>query len=228
MEKKAPHVRLEPWSDADLGLLRALNAPELMVHLGGPESDEQLLVRHRRYVALSSESPRRGRLFRIVLLPDGERGPASGLARSVGTVGYWENVWDGQEIYESGWGLLAPFQGRGIATAAARLAAGQARAQRSHRFLHAFPSVANPSSNAVCRGAGYALRGECAFEYPPGNVLRCNDWYLDLAAVRDLAVGDSATGDSDAGDSATVSGATTGAAITGQDLQDASPDAPPR
>ncbi|MCF3961059.1 GNAT family N-acetyltransferase [Streptomyces fuscigenes] len=187
MKTKAPRVRLEPWSEADLGLLRALNAPELMVHLGGPETDVQVEVRHRRYVELSAESPRRGRLFRIVLLPDGEGSAAPGLARSVGTVGYWENVWDGQQIYESGWGLLAAFQGRGIAAVAARAAARQARAQRAHRRLHAFPSVGNPRSNAVCRRAGYTLRGECAFEYPPGNVLRCNDWWMDLAKAQDPA-----------------------------------------
>ncbi|GAA3750005.1 GNAT family N-acetyltransferase [Streptomyces tremellae] len=185
MEKKAfraPRVRLEPWSEADLGLLRALNAPELMVHLGGPETDEQLLARHRRYVALSGDSPRKGRLYRIVLLPERETGERScRLAPSVGTVGFWENVWDGREIYESGWGLLTAFQGRGIAAAAARAAAEQARAQRAHRHLHAFPSVANPASNAVCRRAGYTLRGERAFEYPPGTVLRCNDWWMDLA-----------------------------------------------
>ncbi|MEW2547546.1 GNAT family N-acetyltransferase [Streptomyces sp. NPDC047002] len=188
MEKKAsraPRVRLEPWSEADLGLLRALNAPELMVHLGGPETDEQLLARHRRYVALSGDSPRKGRLYRIVLLPEQEAagGPGGGLAPSVGTVGFWENVWDGREIYESGWGLLAAFQGRGIAAAAARAAAAQARAQRTHRELHAFPSVANPASNAVCRRAGYTPRGECAFEYPPGTVLRCNDWWMNLGAA---------------------------------------------
>ncbi|WP_051840824.1 GNAT family N-acetyltransferase [Streptomyces sp. NRRL F-5126] len=177
MEKKAPRVLLEPWSEADLGLLRALNAPELMTHLGGPETDEQVLARHWRYVGMSAQSAARGRMFRVVLVPDTPHAPAL----SVGLVGFWENVWQGREMYESGWGLLAAFQGRGIA-AAARAAAEQARAQRTHRFLHAFPSVANPGSNAVCRRAGYALLGECAFEYPPGNVMRCNNWRLDLDA----------------------------------------------
>ncbi|WP_329456328.1 GNAT family N-acetyltransferase [Streptomyces sp. NBC_01497] len=185
METTAPRVRLEAWSETDLGLLRAMNAPELMAHLGGPETDEQLLVRHRRYVDLSADSPRRGRMFRIVLLPDGDASPVSGLAPSAGTVGYWENVWDGREVYESGWGLLPAFQGRGIAAAAARASAAQARAQRSHRYLHAFPSVTNPGSNAVCRRAGYTLHGECAFEYPPGNMLRCNNWWMDLASGAD-------------------------------------------
>jgi hypothetical protein len=32
----------------------------------------------------------------------------------------------------------------------------------------------------VCRKAGFSLVGECDFEYPPGNLLRSNDWCLDL------------------------------------------------
>ncbi|WP_406087002.1 hypothetical protein [Kitasatospora purpeofusca] len=35
-ENRAAAVRLEPWSEGDAELLRALNAPELMTHLGGP------------------------------------------------------------------------------------------------------------------------------------------------------------------------------------------------
>ncbi len=32
-------VRIEPWADTDLTLLRCLNEPEMMKHLGGPESE---------------------------------------------------------------------------------------------------------------------------------------------------------------------------------------------
>ena len=48
------------------------------------------------------------------------------------------------------------------------------------RFLHAFPSVANAASNAVCRKVGFVELGECDFEYPAGHPIRCNDWRLDL------------------------------------------------
>jgi len=43
-------VRLVPWSEDDLPLLIRLNAPEMTEHLGGPESAEQVLLRHQRYV----------------------------------------------------------------------------------------------------------------------------------------------------------------------------------
>ncbi|THA29886.1 N-acetyltransferase [Streptomyces sp. A1277] len=167
----APSVRIEPWSDGDLDLLRRANAPELMDHLGGPESEDQLLGRHARYVALSADRTGRGRMFRIAL---------TGEAEAVGTIGFWERTWRDQEVYETGWTVLPEFQGRGIASAATRAVAARARAARKHRYVHAYPSVANGPSNGVCRAAGFTLLGECEIEYPPGHPLRANDWRLDL------------------------------------------------
>ncbi|MFI5759100.1 GNAT family N-acetyltransferase [Streptomyces sp. NPDC051569] len=173
MNTEAPPVRIEPWSEDDLDLLRASNAPELMTHLGGPETEEQLLTRHRRYVGLSADRTGKGRIFRIVLLPDGE---------PVGTIGFWEQTWQGEQLYETGWGVLTEFQGRGIAAAAAAAVVEQARTERMHRYLHAFPSVDNPASNALCRKAGFSLQGPRLFEYPPGHLMQCNNWRLDLTA----------------------------------------------
>jgi RimJ/RimL family protein N-acetyltransferase len=49
--------------------------------------------------------------------------------------------------------------------------------------MHAFPSVDNAPSNAICRKLGFELLEESLeFEYPKGNVLRCSDWRLDLPA----------------------------------------------
>ncbi|WP_328910796.1 GNAT family N-acetyltransferase [Streptomyces sp. NBC_00234] len=167
----ASPVRIDPWSDDDLELLRRANAPELMDHLGGPESEEQLLGRHGRYVALSADRTGKGRMFRIILADSGE---------AAGTIGFWERTWQGQEVYETGWAVLPGFQGLGIATAATRAVAEQARAEHKHRYLHAYPSVENGASNAVCRKAGFVLLGTCDFEYPPGTPLLTNDWRLDL------------------------------------------------
>ncbi|PVE07872.1 N-acetyltransferase GCN5 [Streptomyces scopuliridis RB72] len=171
MESEAPRVRLDPWAEGDLGLLRAMNAPELMSHLGGPETEDQLLTRHRRYVDLSADRTGRGRMFRIVLLPAGE---------AVGTIGFWEQTWQGRQIYETGWGVLAAHQGRGIAAAAAAAVVEKARAESKYRYLHAFPSVGNRSSNALCGRVGFSLRGPCEVEFPKGHLMRANDWRLDL------------------------------------------------
>jgi RimJ/RimL family protein N-acetyltransferase len=161
-------VRLEAWTRADLSLLQQANTLEMMAHLGGPETEEKLLDRHRRY--LQRDDPGAGQMFAIVL-EDGQR---------VGVIGFWERTWHDELVYETGWNILPAFQGRGIATAAARVLAGHACAQRRHEHLHAFPAVDHPASNAICRKAGFSLCGETDFEYPPGTFMRCNDWRLEL------------------------------------------------
>ena len=93
--------------------------------------------------------------------------------------GYWERTWQGEEVYEIGWSVLTAYQGRGIAATA--LALDAARADGRHRFVHAFPSVENGPSNAICRKAGFRLLGERDFEYPREHPLRCNDWRFDLS-----------------------------------------------
>ncbi|WP_282693131.1 GNAT family N-acetyltransferase [Streptomyces sp. CC208A] len=155
-------------------MLRALNAPELMEHLGGPETEEQLDRRHRRYVDLSTDTTGRGRMSRIVLLPE---------ERALGNIGLWVSTWQDEPVYETGWAVLPGFQGRGVATLAARAVAERARAAGLHRHLYAFPSVENAASNAVCRKAGFDLLGEQDLEYPPGRPMRCNVWRLDLGAT---------------------------------------------
>jgi RimJ/RimL family protein N-acetyltransferase len=161
-------VRLEGWTEDDLGLLRAANTPEMTAHLGGPESEEAVLVRHIRY--LEDDDPGAGLMFTVVL-PGGQR---------AGTIGYWARAWRGEMVYETGWSVLPPFQGQGIATAAAQAVTARVRAHGRHRHLHAFPEVSHAASNAVCRKAGFTLRGDTDFEYPVGTIMRCNDWRLDL------------------------------------------------
>jgi len=164
-------VRLEPWSTDDLPLLRRLlGDPAMTEHLGGPESEEQLVERQARYESLE---PGRAQMFKIV---DEETGEAAG------SVGYWEKEWRGETVYETGWSVLSEHQGRGLASAATRLVADEARRQRRHRYLHAFPSVENGASNAICRKLGFELLGDSEFEYPKGHFMRCNDWRLDLFA----------------------------------------------
>ncbi|WP_432587261.1 GNAT family N-acetyltransferase [Streptomyces sp. HD1123-B1] len=165
-----PVVRLEPWEDDPtfLELLRRANTPEMTRHLGGPESEEKVLDRHRRYAGMRDGS--RGRMYRVVL-PDGA---------AAGAIGFWEKEWRDAMVYETGWSVLPECQGRGVAAAAARLVAAAAAAEKTHRWLHAFPSLGHPASNAVCRKAGFTLLGVCDFEYPAGNPIRCNDWRLEL------------------------------------------------
>ena len=165
-------MRLEPWGPGDQALLEALlGDPEMMEHLGGPETPEAIAKRHERYVAQGE--PGEGRQFRIVDAATGA---------GVGWVGYWERAWHGRQVYEIGWSVLPAFQGRGIAGAAAAGAISAARSQRRHRFVHAFPSVANPPSNAICAKLAFTFVEACEVEYPPGHWMWVNDWRLDLPA----------------------------------------------
>ncbi|MGW9193118.1 GNAT family N-acetyltransferase [Micromonospora chersina] len=161
-------VRLARWSADDLALLQQLNAPEVRAHTGGPETDEQVLARHERY--LRGPGPRSGHMF-TVALPDGTK---------VGSVGYWEREWRGEPVYEMGWAVLPAYQGRGLASAAVRALIAEAAARGDRRHAHAYPSVDHPASNAVCRKAGFTLLGETEFEYPPGHLMRANDWRIEL------------------------------------------------
>jgi RimJ/RimL family protein N-acetyltransferase len=101
-------------------------------------------------------------------------------AEGVGSVGYWRKTWRDQAVYEMGWLVLPAHQGKGIATKAAALVIEHARQEPKYRFMHAFPSVENAASNAICRKLGFTLLEECQFEYPPGRAMLVNDWRLDL------------------------------------------------
>ncbi len=159
---------LQPWAEHHLELLRRKNAPEMKTYLGGPETEEQLRRRHLRYLDL-----REGQMFAVLIDP--------GL-REAGTVGYWQRSWQGETVYEAGWGVLPEFQGRGVAVAAVAALIDLLRQQGKHRYLHAFPKTQNAASNAVCRRAGFTLLGECDFEFPPGHVSVSNDWVFDLSS----------------------------------------------
>jgi RimJ/RimL family protein N-acetyltransferase len=164
-------VSLRPWSEGDLSLLeRLLGDPAMTEHLGGPEAPEQIRARHDRYLRLNDSG--RGRIFVIVVGPE---------RVAAGSVGYWEKEWQGETVWETGWSVLPEFQGQGIATLATRGVVERAREDGKHRLMLAYPSIDNAPSNAICQKAGFTLLGEEEFEYPPGNIMRCNDWCLDLS-----------------------------------------------
>jgi RimJ/RimL family protein N-acetyltransferase len=167
-------VRLEAWGEDDFWLLQRKNEPAMTDFLGGPETAGKLADRHRRYLAMNAHHPAAGRMFRVVAGPDGA---------TVGTIGFWERTWQGEEVYETGWGVLPEHQGRGLAARAAGALISHLRAlapDRPRHRLHAYPSVEHHASNAVCRRAGFTLAGRAEFEYPPGHWHTSNDWRYDL------------------------------------------------
>jgi RimJ/RimL family protein N-acetyltransferase len=165
-----PEFRIEPWAEDDLPLLhRLLGDPAMTEHLGGPEGPEKIEERHGRYLVGDVNA----KMFKVVELSTGE---------SVGSVGYWDRESHEGQVYETGWMVLPEFQGRGIATVATEQVIERCRAERKHQYLYAYPSVDNAPSNAICRKLGFELVDTEDFEYPPrsGNIMRCNDWRLEL------------------------------------------------
>jgi RimJ/RimL family protein N-acetyltransferase len=170
--EKWEELELRPWAEGDFWLMeRLLGDPGMSKHLGGPESPEKLRDRHERYCQIGDSGM--GRMLVIVVGPE---------RVAAGSVGYWEREWRGERVWEVGWSVLPEFQGRGLATRATIAAAARARAEGKHRFMHAYPSVENGASNAVCRKAGFTFVGEFEGEYPVGHLMRCHDWALDLGA----------------------------------------------
>ena len=175
-DKTSTHlIRLALYSEEDLPFLKRANTPEMTEHLGGPESEEKILQRHQRY--LETRQADRGQMFKIL------RGEKS---EPVGMIGYWERTQPGEIVWETGWQVFPEYQGQGIAKAATSELIEKLLLDNRHRFLHAFPSVDNLPSNAICRSLGFTLMGADEFEYPPGHMMRCNDWRLDLLAAKDL------------------------------------------
>ena len=107
-----PEVGLRSWTDEDLPLLRGLLAdPGMMTYLGGPESEEKLLERHAKYLAIDGTGT--GRVFVITAGPE---------HTAAGWVGYWQTTWHDEPAWETGWSVLPAFQGRGLASRGAALA----------------------------------------------------------------------------------------------------------
>jgi RimJ/RimL family protein N-acetyltransferase len=164
---KSADIALKTWSEDCLHLLQQLNMPELMEHLGGPETDAQVVARHNRYLDLGDT----GKMYCIVLCSTGE---------IVGSVGYWERTWNEKKVYEMGWSVLSEFQGKGIASKAVAAAIDKAKLEKKHTTIHAFPSINNLASNAICQKLNFRFVEQCKFEYPVGHFIISNDWEYKL------------------------------------------------
>ena len=103
-------ARIEPWGPGNLELLQQLMGdPAMTEHLGGPESPEKIAERQARYESTEG-------MFKIVDVETGE---------GVGSVGFWDREWRDETVHEVGWSVVPAFQGRGLASAATALRAGQ-------------------------------------------------------------------------------------------------------
>ena len=162
-----PVVRLDQWTADSLELLERSNVPAMMTHLGGPETAEQLVTRHERYLGYWSTDPQGAWTFRIMW-----------AGEAIGGLSYWRLE---PEEFEIGWAVVPEYQGRGLARAAVEAAIDDMRRRGHHGLLHATPSVENAASNALAKSLGFTLAEVVEIEYPPGHPMTANDWVLRVA-----------------------------------------------
>src|SRR5690349_3464691 len=81
-----PMVELRPYTNSDFFLLQRGNTEEQKRHVGGPENEEKLLKRHKRYA--ETQEPGKFRMFVIMF-----------QNQSAGHVGYWQREWQGHSVY---------------------------------------------------------------------------------------------------------------------------------
>lgn len=162
-------MRLVPLTAEDEDLTVRLECDPVMMHyIGGPRPEADVRATHKRRLDLMEKSE--ARMYKIVAAESNE---------VLGTIGIWKIDWKGLQTYEMGWFVLPDHQGKGVATAAARLIISQARSDPAVRYVHAYPAVTNTASNAIARKIGMENRGEFDNEGFAG-ILRCNDWCIDL------------------------------------------------
>jgi RimJ/RimL family protein N-acetyltransferase len=163
-------VELRNIKLGDLSLYEQIHCdPAMMEHLGGPLPSEGLAEKLERDVASTEADD----LWVLKIVPDEETGLAAG------TVCIWPRPWEGGTINEIGWMVLPAFQGQGLGSAAVRAVLDRARSESRWDVVHAFPPVANPRSNAMCRKFGFEHVGDDDYEFRD-RVLRCSHWQLDL------------------------------------------------
>jgi RimJ/RimL family protein N-acetyltransferase len=157
-------LTLEPWTDADLGVLRRANTPELTRYLGGPETDDALRERHAEYLADGDAV----RIFRIVV--DGA---------GAGYAGWWEQDHDGAPAYEVGCVVEPAWLGRGVAAAALAEVVRRAVAAGGGRPVVGYADARNEASHALCRRVGFTLEGTGLFPGEDGGEpVAVNVWVI--------------------------------------------------
>ena len=158
-------IKLKKYDELNSFLLeRLMGDPKMTEYLGGPETKKKLNARHQKYLTIEG-------CYTIVDTKSG---------KSVGWIGNWEIIKNEEQAWETGFSVLPEYQGRGIATEAIKLLIRILK-EGKFKFIYAFPHINNTPSNSICRKAGFTLIGEEEGEYPPGTIIKCNNWRFDLS-----------------------------------------------
>ena len=160
-ELRGAGVTLRGWRDADLAAFAAMNAdPAVMTHFPAPLSradSDAMAARGRAHFAAHG--------WGLWALETPALAFAGFVGLSAGTFDLPATLWPaGAPATEIGWRLATAAQGRGHATAAARLALAFAREALGLPAVVSFTALGNTPSQAVMRRLGMNRLGE--FEHP--------------------------------------------------------------
>ena len=162
-------LQLIPITTEDEDLAVRLECdPEMMLYIGGPRSEPDVRLTHKRRLKLMDEGE--AYMYKIVAEDSNE---------VMGTIGIWRISWKSPYAWETGWFVLPEHQGKGVATSAAHLILTEARSNPEIHFVYAYPAVSNVASNVIARKIGMNNLGQFDNEGFAG-VLRCNDWCIDV------------------------------------------------
>jgi RimJ/RimL family protein N-acetyltransferase len=142
--------------------------PEMMANLGGPQSPDDMV----RKAARDAAEAEADHAWILMILPDD-----SDPTAVAGTVALWSDTQHAEPFSEIGWMVLPEFQGRGVAKGAVQQVIDRARVDGRWGDVHAFPSIENGPSNAICRSTGFVLLGTQETEFG-GQTFRTNHWVV--------------------------------------------------
>ena len=158
---------LRPVKASDYShFVRFRTDPEMNRYLNGPEPLADVESKLTRDIKAMAED----KYWVYMIVPDAAQ---SGVV--AGNVVIWTHDDTGKN--EIGWMVFPEFQGRGLATRAARRLLAMADAKNRFQGVHAYPNVLNAASNKVCANLGFELRGPLDLEHHSAPI-RVNDWFL--------------------------------------------------
>ncbi|GAA1027096.1 hypothetical protein GCM10009557_07120 [Virgisporangium ochraceum] len=137
--------------------------PVMMAELGGPQPRERVPRQLERDLQTVRDDTA---WIKMIVVDD--------VDHAVGTV----TLYSHEDSSEIGWMVLPEFQGRGLATEAVRALLDLARADGRWGPIHAYPTTTNVASNAICRAAGFSLRGQEETEFA-GQAFVSNHWVFN-------------------------------------------------
>ena len=142
--------------------------PAMMADLGGPLPREGMADKVRR----DAEEAAADQSWLKMIVPDPHRPEVV-----AGSLALWSHDPGDGPLSEIGWMVLPEFQGRGLATRAARALIDKAWEEGRWGDIHAFPATGNGPSNGICRSLGFRLVGEVDMPFAD-RLLRSNHWTI--------------------------------------------------